>query len=186
MRHGLESFKRSIFVLLFATTVRLFCRAGETNDPALILTVKSVSSPPSVDIATAPNISLFVERGQPCSPFIPAGKFTATWEGSISAELRSDFSFQAELHGQLKLEINGKPAYEATSMDSAAPLSKPIQLNKGANTLRAVYTSPDKGDAFVRLWWTEKPPYTTPIPFAVLTHSATPELKTSLQRYLGR
>ena len=186
MRPGLESFKRSIFVLLFVASVSFFCRAAETNEFGLILTLKSVNSPASADLATAPNISLFVEAGQPCSPFVAGGKFTATWEGSVSAELRSDFSFQAELNGQLQLEINGKTVYEAANAGAAAPLSKPIQLNKGTNALRAVYTSPNKGDAFVRLWWTEKPPYTTPIPFAVLTHSTTAELKSSLQRHLGR
>src|SRR5205823_405481 len=154
MRRGLENFQRSIFAILFAAVVPFLCHAAETNDPGLILTVKSASAPAYVDVTTAPNISLFVEADQPCSPFISAGKFTATWEGSVSAELRSDFSFQAELNGQLQLEINGKMVYEAASAGAAAPLSKPIQLNKGTNALRAVYTSPNKGDAFVRLWWT--------------------------------
>src|SRR3954469_10645413 len=101
MRHGLESFKHSIFAVLFATTLPLPlpCWAAETNETGLILTFKSASSPNSVDLTIGPNISLFVEAGQPASPFIAAGKFTATWEGSVSAELRSDFSFQAELNG---------------------------------------------------------------------------------------
>ena len=169
-----------------ATLLPFFSRSAETNDSGLIFTFKSISAPGSVDIGTAPNISLFVEEGKPPSPFVPPGKFTATWEGSVSAELRSEFSFQAELNGQLKLDINGNTVYEANGAGAAAPLSKPIQLNKGANALRAVYSSPDKGAAFVRLSWTEKPPFTTPIPFAVLSHSTPPELKSSLARHLGR
>src|SRR6185436_10983725 len=105
------------------------------------------------------------------------GKFTATWEGNINADLRGDFAFQAELDGELKVEINGNAAYAASSTGSTAPLGKPVQLKKGANVFRAVYTSAAKGDAFVRLSWTEKGPYATPIPFAALTHSPTAELQ---------
>src|SRR6266513_1415750 len=112
MRPGLENFQHSIFAILFAAVVPFLCRAAETNDLGLVLTFKSTGTPALIDIANAPNISLFVEAGQPCSPFVPAGKFSAIWEGSVSAELRSDFSFEAELNGQLRLEINGKMVYE--------------------------------------------------------------------------
>src|SRR3954462_4912564 len=160
---------------------------GAEGDAGLILTIKPANQGTPSDISVSPNLSLFVEDRQSPGPFIPAGKFTATWEGNVSAELRSEFSFQAELNGELKLEISGKPVYEARGSGPApAPLSKPVQLNKGANPLRVVFTSPEKGDAFVRLSWTEKPPYTLPIPLAALTHSATTDSKTGLQQHLGR
>jgi mono/diheme cytochrome c family protein len=138
------------------------------------------------DRAIAPNVWLHVEAGKPPTPFMPGGQFTATWEGAVSAELRGNFSFQAELNGALKLEINGVAALETTQTGGASSLSKPIQLNKGPNTFKATFTSPEKGDAFVRLAWTEKPPFTDPIPLEAFTHTSTPELKTTAQLRLGR
>src|SRR5204862_2340147 len=84
------------------------------DDSGLVVTYKSVTGG-AADLEVAPNISLFVPAGRAASPFIPAGAFEATWEGNVSAELRSEFSFQAELNGQLKLEINGLTVYEASA-----------------------------------------------------------------------
>jgi mono/diheme cytochrome c family protein len=138
------------------------------------------------DVSTAPNVSLHVEAGKPPAPFLPGGKFTATWEGAIHADLRGSYSFQAELNGGLKLEINGALALEFVGAGSASPLSKPVQLNKGPNAFKAMFTAPEKGDTFVRLSWTEKPPFTSPIPLAAFTHSTTPELQKSTQLRVGR
>jgi len=156
-------------------------------EPGLMVRFAPAAGSLSSDLSVTPNIRLYVREGESPGPFIASGKFTATWEGEVSAELRSDFSFQAELNGTFKLEINGKLAYEAEGTGaSAAALSKPVQLNKGPNSLRAIYTSPAKGDAFIRLSWTEKVPFTAPIPNVVLTHQGTPELKRALQTRIGR
>src|SRR5262249_41209457 len=122
-------------------------------DAGLMVTFVSANTA-AKNVTVASNVCLFVREGRAPTPFLSGGKFTATWEGDVSAELRSDFAFQAELNGDLKLEINGKEVYTASG--TAAPLGKPVQLNKGANAFRAAYTSPSKGDAFLRLWWTEK------------------------------
>jgi mono/diheme cytochrome c family protein len=138
------------------------------------------------DIASAPGVALYVEAGQSPTPFLPGGRFTAEWNGAIHAELRSDFSFRAELNGTLKVEINGTTALEANSTGGPSALTKPVRLNKGANSFRATFTAPDKDDAFVRLWWTEKPPFTSPIPPAAFSHVITPELQRSAQLRFGR
>ena len=148
---------------------------------AIILTVGEQK-----DVSTAPNVSLHVEAGKPPTPFLPGGKFTAVWEGAIHADLRGTYSFQAALSGTLIVEINGAIALEAGSAGGASPLSKPVRLNKGANAFKATFSAPEKGDAFVRLSWTEKPPFTSPIPLAAFTHKATPELQKSAQVRLGR
>jgi mono/diheme cytochrome c family protein len=138
------------------------------------------------DVSTAPNVSLHVEAGKPPTPFLPGGKFTAVWEGALHADLRGNHSFQADLNGALKVEINGAVALQASGAEGASPLSKAVRLNKGANVFKATFTAPEKGDAFVRLSWTEKPPFTVPIPISAFAHPATAELQKSAQLRLGR
>jgi mono/diheme cytochrome c family protein len=99
-------------------------------------------------------------------------------------DLRSEFSFAAELSGTLKLQINDSIVLEGSGPH--IPLSKAVQLKKGANPLRAVFTNPVKGDAFLRVGWTEKGTNTSPIPSVVLTHSETDETKKGAQLRRGR
>lgn len=139
-----------------------------------------------IHLATAQNVWLHVESGKPATPFLPGGKFTTTWEGAINADLRGNFVFQADLNGALKVEINGAVVLEATGKGETSPLSKAIQLNKGPNAFKSTFTGPDKGDAFVRLAWAEKPPFTGPIPSAAFTHTTKPDLEKSAQIQLGR
>ena len=69
------------------------------------------------DTTTAPGVALYVEAGKSPTPFLPGGKFTATWEGAVNADLRGNFSFQAELNGSLKIEINGAVIILAVGLD---------------------------------------------------------------------
>src|ERR1051325_7815177 len=55
------------------------------------------------DIMVLPNLWLYVEEGKSATPFLPAGRFTAVFEGSINGDLRADYIFKAEeLGGSLK------------------------------------------------------------------------------------
>jgi mono/diheme cytochrome c family protein len=166
----------TLIILLLSWIVRA------ADAPGLAVTFKNDQN--VRDLTTLPNLALYVEAGQPATPFIPSGKFQAIWEGHIMADLRSEFSFAAELSGTLKLEINGSTVLEGGG--PTIPLSKPVQLKKGPNTLRAVFTSPAQGPAFLRVGWTEKGTNTTPIPLNVLTHSPTPELGSAAQLRRGR
>jgi mono/diheme cytochrome c family protein len=162
---------------------RALAWSAESTDAGLAVTFKSDDGK-ATDSTVLPNIALYVESGKPVSPFIPQGKFTAVWEGSINADLRSEYSFAAELNGALKLEING-----ATVLDGPAPripLSKAVQLSKGANKLRVTFISPAEGDASVRVSWTEKGTNTSPIPQNVLTHTRTAETEKGAQLRRGR
>lgn len=138
------------------------------------------------DMSVAQNVWLHVEPGETAGPFLAPGKFIATWDGQLNADLRANYSFQADLSGSLKVEINGATVLEASGDNATSPLSKPIQLNKGSNSFRATFTSPASGAAFVRLSWTERPPFTGPIPSAAFTHATTPELARSIQVRHGR
>jgi mono/diheme cytochrome c family protein len=157
--------------------------ADARPEPGLIVTFKAGGQ---TEFATAPNVWLHVDSGRPAAPFLPGGKFTATWDGAINADLRGNYVFQAELNGTLKVEINGAAVLEASSNGAASPLSKSIQLNKGPNAFKATFEGVDMGDSFVRLAWAEKPPFTGPIPSAAFTHIPTPELEKSAQLLLGR
>jgi len=138
------------------------------------------------DTTTAPGVALYVEAGKSPTPFLPAGKFTATWTGALHGELRGNFVFQAELNGTLTVEINGAVVLETTAAGGASALTRPVQVNKGANPFKAVFTSPAGGDAFVRLAWAEKGTNTAPIPPTAFSHTATPALEKAAQLRLGR
>jgi mono/diheme cytochrome c family protein len=171
---------------LVATLFALAPRAAGADAkraPGLVVTFTSGERR---DSTLASEVALYVEAGKPPTPFLPGGKFTATWEGAIHADLRGNYQFQAEVSGALKVEINGAVVLDATSTGDATPLTKPIQLNKGANAFKAAFTAPASGDAFTRLGWTEKGVYTTPIPAAAFTRSPSPELLKPAQLRLGR
>jgi cytochrome c1 len=169
--------------MLVLALCRVLAWSAESTETGLAVTFRSDDAKVT-DSTILPNVALYVEAGKPASPFIPQGKFSATWEGNINADLRSEYFFAAELNGVLTLEING-----ATVLDGRAPhipLSKAVQLKKGANKLRVAFTSPAQGDAFVRLSWTEKGTNTSPIPQNVLTHTPTTETAKGAQLRRGR
>jgi mono/diheme cytochrome c family protein len=176
--------RRSVWQTL-SLVLLAFChleaRAADTNGFA----VRFTSADGKVsDTMVLPNLWLYVEEGKPATPFIPAGKFTATFEGLILGELRANYIFKAEeLGGSLKLEINNNVV-----LDTSTPgtLSKPIQINKGPNVVKATFTPPAKGDAFLRVGWTEKGTNVNPIPNLWIAHVATPELQKAQTLHLGR
>ena len=162
--------------LLSATT-----RAAEANG----LAVKFTAGDGKVsDLMVLPNLWLYVEDGKPATPFLAPGKFTAVFEGSIVGDLRGSFIFKTEeLGGTLKLEINGATVLESSA---AGALSKPVQINKGANAVKATFTSAGRGASFLRVGWTEKGTNVNPIPNSAITHASTPELLQAETVYLGR
>ncbi len=155
--------------------------AADTNGFA----VKFTSADGKVsDTMVLPNLWLYVEGGQAATPFLPPGKFTAVFEGSINGDLRANYIFKAEeLGGALKLEINGKVVLDATAPNA---LSESVQINKGANAVRATFTSAGSGDSALRVGWTEKGTNVNPIPNGIITHAVTPELLKAQLIYEGR
>ena len=154
--------------------------AADTNGFAVRFTAADGKTS---DTMVLPNLWLFVEDGKPATPFLPAGKFTAIFEGSINGDLRADYFFKAEeLSGALKLEING-----ATVLDASVPsaISGKVQINKGANAVRATFTSAT-GDSALRVGWTEKGTNVNPIANGIITHTVTTELQKAQLVYLGR
>lgn len=169
----------SVFAVLMLALTSV--HAADTNGFA----VKFTSADGKVsDTMVLPNLGLYVAGGQAATPFLPPGKFTAVFEGSINGDLRANYIFKAEeLGGTLKLEINGKIVLDATAPNA---LSESVQINKGANAVRATFTSAGAGDSFVRVGWTEKGTNVNPIPNSMITHAVTPELQKAQLVYEGR
>jgi mono/diheme cytochrome c family protein len=166
--------------------LHLFAADSGKDKPGLAVTFTAADGK-AADADVVPNLWLFVEAGKSPSPFLPPGKFTAVYEGTVTAELRGDFFFQADLGGSLKLEINGAPVLEAGGENGAtSAMSKSVRLKKGPNKLRATFTSPAKGDAILRLGWSEKGKFTAPIPLNTLAWENSPPLEQAQSLHVGR
>lgn len=120
------------------------------------------------DTRSARLVSLYVPAGQPVSPFLAPGAFTARWEGKIMTTLRSEYIFSAEVRGKVSVTVNGTKILDGTA---PAP-SERVQLKKGANPIVVEYESPQEGDAMLRLNWAAKEFPTEPVPPMVFTHDA--------------
>ena len=171
---------------LFLLVAVVLPAAPATNEASgLAVTVKVGDQS---DTFMLPDVALHVGAGEPVSPFVPPGKFTAVWEGHVSAELRGNFMFQAELRGTLKLEVNGQPVLEASDSGggSKTPMSKPVGLSKGPNAIKATFTSPASGHAFLRLGWAEKGTNNSPIPTNLFTHARSLPLENAAALRMGR
>ncbi len=151
--------------------------------PGLALVVKSGGA---TDHQAAENVALYVPAGQPASPFVPAGKFTANWSGNVAVELRADFVFHAAFTGHLKLVVNDTTVLDADGKGQTPVDGEKVRLNKGANKITAEYSAPDSGDAFVRLYWSNKETPFNPIPVVALTHAETPEITAATEVRRGR
>jgi mono/diheme cytochrome c family protein len=144
-------------------------RSGEASDPV-----------------TTDSIGLFVPAGQPASPFVPAGKFTATWSGSVAIDLRADYTFHGVFSGHLKVTVNDAVALDADGKGESVVDGQKQRLNKGPNKILVEYTAPDSGDSFVRLYWSSKETPFNPIPVTALAHAVSPEILAAEEVRRGR
>jgi mono/diheme cytochrome c family protein len=171
-------------ILLAIAAMVLLAHARAASDTNGFAVTFTAAGGKTADMMVLPNLWLFVENGQAATPFLPAGKFTAEFNGFISAELRGNYIFKAdELAGALKLEVNGVVALDATAPGA---IGKSVQLNKGPNAVKATFIAPSSGDAFLRVGWMEKGTNANPIPNSAITHAVTPDLADAEARYLGR
>ncbi len=176
------TFRRLATVALAAFTTAVLRLAAE-NPAGLVATFGAGGVN---DQIVADNVWLYVPAGQPATPFIAPGAFTATWRGQVTAELRADFTFHAEFSGDLKLTINDTVVLEGKGEGDKTVTGKSVRLNKGANNLVAEFKSPEAGDAFIRLYWSNKETPYNPIPLGVLSHPENDDLKKSLLAHRGR
>ena len=143
--------------------------------PGLALTLEPIDGGGGgggvTDTREARLVALYVPAGQTPSPFVPAGRFRATWEGNLNLKLRERYAFQAEGRGKLTVLVDDKPVFEAAGDDLAkVNPGESVRLKKGANKLVVKYESPEQGEANVRLIWSQKGVPAHPLPAAVFTH----------------
>ncbi len=127
------------------------------------------------DVRYSRLVALFVPEGDPATPFVSSGPFSATWTGNIEVDLRDRFRFGFEGNGTFQFYIDGRVRLDADSADPESLVGRRARLGKGSNPFIATYQSPATGEAECRLMWesTEFPMET--VPATVLTHSTTDE-----------
>ena len=150
---GLVMRKFRAILLTFLSWVLMV--SGAEPQPGLTLTWQVGAEQAKTVV---PNLWLYVPEGQPPSSFVPAGRFTATFEGFVNIDLRGDYSFHAIGRGGVRLEVNNAVLLDLKGIGGVAQAkTESVRLNKGANALKVTYSSPSKGDAQLRLFWSERP-----------------------------
>jgi len=189
LRIGVNTVAISL-VIFFGTASLSFGQSnpqsGSRLEPGLAVTFNSPDGSASGDTIVLPSAVLYVPARMPPTPFLPGGRFSAEWIGFVSVELRDNFAFQAELNGDMKLEINGALVLEASARGTNTEPSKPVRLNKGTNAFKLRFTSPPEGDAFLRLLWSSREFPIEPISPAALSHEVSAELRNADRLRQGR
>ncbi len=168
--------KTALLILILLCPVRATAQnepASKPNvEPGLQVVISSLQAgkAPSSDVVVLPNVWLYVPSGTSPTPFLPPGPFTAVWSGFLALDIRSEYTFQAELNGDLKLDINGVTVLQVSGGGGIVAPGKSVRLNKGANILSATFQSPTTGDASLRLHWIPKGALPAPLPLNALTH----------------
>lgn len=130
----------------------------------------TVTAGGKTDTRAARLVSLHVPKGQPITPFVPAGAFTAKWEGDIVSPLRAEYTIGADVQGALKVTLNGTLILEGAGDGTVQTVNKPVQLSKGPNKLLVEFASDGTTDATLQLkWWSKEFP-AEPIPPTVFSH----------------
>ena len=179
---------RFLPILIAALVWPSVCPSAEDTpalEDGLAVTFK-LAAGGTADHTVRPHFMLYVSAGEAPSPFVAPGPFTAEWEGVIHLDLRDRFIFQAELNGSLKLEVNGNPVMEVSGTGGMTDPTKRIRLNSRSNTLKATFTSPEKGDAFFRLYWSTPDYGNEPIPPKYLKHMPNEALAERVSLRRGR
>jgi mono/diheme cytochrome c family protein len=117
------------------------------------------------DARVAPTVALFVPEGQPVSPFLPAGSFTARFEAVLVLDKRSRLVFTLEGTGTAQLSIDDEVLVDAIGKSNDSE-----RISSGEHKLVVEYTSPPQGDAQLRLFWEERDFAREPLPASAVLH----------------
>src|SRR5262245_2584141 len=103
---------RSLFAFLFSglAATSAFGQAKVDKAPGVAVTFTAGGS---TDTREDRFVALYVPKGSPATPFVPAGPFKAVFKGDIDSPLRAEYTFIAEVRGQVKVSINGQEVIDA-------------------------------------------------------------------------
>ena len=104
--------------------------------------------------------AMAVAAGQAITPFIDSRPFHITADGFVHAEWPGEYDIRIESVGEASVELNGQ---QVTG-------SGRVTLRGGMNEFELNYSSPAKGDAFVRVLWDSELFPEEPIPPTALYH----------------
>lgn len=170
----------------FASVLFAFNSPAQTQ-PGVALTFTPVNGDASQsDTVIRSNVWLHVAKGETPSPFLAPGPFTAQWHGFLSVELRSIYTFQAEVNGSLQVVINAREILNVTGDGKMSEPGVRVRLNKGTNDVLVTYTPAATGDPHVRLFWTARDSYAQLIPDTAWSYVADDATTHSLRRHQGR
>ncbi len=159
---------------------------GIGDASGLVLTIESrVGS--QRDMRVSRLAALTVPQGAAPSAFVPAGAFNATWRGNLDLANRSLLTFSAAGRGSLKLIIDDQVVLEGSGDDFSKINEAQIRLPAGKRRLEMHYASPERGDAFVRLYWSAPEFARETVPAGAFTHDPNdPQLAARKQMRRGR
>lgn len=161
---------------------------ADFDQPGLELVLRSRGGD-ATDARVARLAALYVPEGEPSSPFLEAGAFEATFRGAIELDLNDSFRFAVRGTGGVRLSIGGQVVLERDNLpvDGApAATAGEVRLNKGLNPVELVYRSPDRGDASMRLTWSNEYLPEEPVPPASLRHAGSTALDRGRSRRAAR
>ena len=143
------------------------------------------------DTRAARLVALFVPKGQPATPFLPAGPFTAKWEGDLKSPLRSVADLEFTFRGAVRASLNGKELIPGVLKSEPGKdgffQAKEITLGKGGNQLVVEYEAPKDEDAIIRLNWSSAEFPSEPVPPMVFEHNVnSPALREGVRAREGR
>ncbi len=129
--------------------------------------------------------ALALEPGEPATPFLTPGAFTAVWKGKLAVPKRLRLVFSLEGEGNAVLKIDGKDVLTGEG-DLTGKASKSTRLNPGEHEFELSYNSKPDGSGVVRVYWEEKSFVRQAIPPSAFTAVATEDVTKGVLERRGR
>ena len=131
-------------------------------------------------------IALYCPEGQSVTPFLPAGPFVSTWEGSIRGDINDEYTFTAVSNGRATVTVNGETVLR-TNARGRTTHSQAAEIRSGLNPITVTYRSPRQGSAEFRLDWASATLEREPVPATHLVRRLDPaDLEQGLALRRGR
>ena len=174
-----------------ATAAKRAPRLLRHEAPGLALTFTTATaddrSAPASDTRPVRLVALNVPADAAPTPFLSPGPFRASWTGFIKLDLNGTYSFHAIGAGKVRVTVNQQTAIPLTELTADAATYPPVLLRSGLNPVEVAFESPARGDARLRLFWSEPELLPGPVPPTALVHEAREEaVRQGELRRMGR